>query len=76
MPDRSDSLEIRLNSDQLRALDAWRVKHRETAATREDAVRHLVQAALSHELQLSLAAGHRPVDEGLRPDQLSSENDD
>jgi len=76
MPDRSDPIEIRLSFDQLAALDAWRVKHRETAATREDAVRHLVQAAFSHELQRSLTAGNRPIDEGLRPDQLTSENDD
>ena len=76
MPDRSDPIEIRLSFDQLRALDAWRMKHRESAATREDAVRHLVQKALSHELQLSLSAGNRPIDEGLRPDQLTSENDD
>jgi hypothetical protein len=75
MPDRSDAIEIRLSSDQLRALDAWRVKHREQAVSREDAIRHLLQAALSRDLQQPVSAGDHPVDEGLRPDQLTSEND-
>jgi len=76
MPDRSDAIEIRLSSDQLRALDAWRVKHREKEVSREDAIRQLVQAALSRDLQQPVSAGNYPVDEGLRPDQLTSENDD
>jgi hypothetical protein len=75
LQDRSDVIEVRLSQDQLRALDAWRVQHRE-AVTREDAVRQLVHAALSRELQQAIAKGDGRVDEGLRPEQLNSENDD
>jgi metal-responsive CopG/Arc/MetJ family transcriptional regulator len=74
LQDKSEIIEVRLSQDQLRALDAWRAQHRE-AVTREDAIRQLVHSALSRDLQRMIASGDRPVDEGLRPEELNSEND-
>ncbi|MBM6593232.1 hypothetical protein [Microvirga pudoricolor] len=71
--DRSDVIEVRLGPEQLRALDSWRVRHRE-AATREDAIRQIVHSVLSQDLGQGAVRGQ--VDEGLRPEQLTSENDD
>jgi hypothetical protein len=73
-PDLSP-IEIHLTGDQLKALDAWRAKHRDLAANREDAIKHLVQSALSLEIQQEAARRSTVVDEGLRPEQLTSEND-
>jgi metal-responsive CopG/Arc/MetJ family transcriptional regulator len=74
LQDESEVIEVRLSQDQLRALDAWRVQHR-GAATRADAIRQLVHSALSRDLQQTIARGDEPADEGLRPEQLNSEND-
>jgi len=65
-------VEVRLTPEEVRDLDAWIAAHRSHAPVRADAIRTLVKAAIGGRA----AAGRiGPPDEGLRPEQLTCEND-
>ena len=71
-----ESVVVHLPTGELDALDAWLARQNDPDLTRAEAIRHLVTAALSHDLERRIAQRSIHVDEGLRPEQLTSENDD
>ena len=66
------TVEVRLTPEEVRDLDAWIAAHRSHAPVRADAIKSIVRAAIRGR---PIASLDRPRDEGLRPDQLTSEND-
>lgn len=65
-------VEVRLTREEVRDLDAWIAAHRAHAPLRADAIKSLMKAAI-RERGITTRTG--PPDEGLRPDQLTCEND-
>jgi len=66
------TVEIRFTSEEVRDLDAWIAAHRSHAPVRADAIKSIVKAAIRGRPVAPLGL---PRDEGLRPEQLTSEND-
>ena len=65
-------VEVRLTPEEVRDLDAWIAAHRSHAPRRADAIKSLMRSAIKRR---EAADRKGPPDEGLRPDQLTSEND-
>ena len=65
-------VEVRLTHEEVRDLDAWIAAHRSHTPRRADAIKSLMRAAMRGR---ETANRQGPPDEGLRPDQLTCEND-
>jgi hypothetical protein len=72
--DGSTSVRVRFTAEELRDLDAWSVIHGGPGATRASTVKRLVERAIAIDNQWEIAKSS-VADEGLRPDELTSEND-
>lgn len=72
--DGTTMVRVRFNADEMRDLDAWTAIHGETGASRSTTVRLLVSRAIAIDNQWEIAKS-RVFDEGLRPNELTSEND-
>ncbi len=66
------TVEVRLTHDEVRDLDAWIAAHRAHAPVRAEAIKSLMKAAIRAR---GIASRTGPPDEGLRPEQLTCEND-
>ncbi len=66
------TVEVRLTPEEVRELDAWIAAHRSHAPLRAEAIKTIMKAAIRGRLVASLDG---PPDEGLKPYQLTSEND-
>jgi hypothetical protein len=65
-------VEVRLTPEEVRDLDAWIAAQTSLAPVRADAIKSLMKAAIEGR---AMASRKGPPDEGLRPDQLTCEND-
>lgn len=65
---KPDRLELRLDPLFLQSIDDWMRRH-PAVQSRSSAIRQLAEIGLDRE------AGHDGRDEGLRPEELNSEND-
>ena len=73
-PGDAATIEIRLTPEELRDLQAWIAAHRGRRPPLEDAMKTLMKAGLDASWNWRNARGG-PPDEGLRPEQLTCEND-
>ena len=72
--DGAATVEIRLTPGELRDVQAWIAAHWPRRPALEDAVKMLVKAGLDASWRGRNTRGG-PPDEGLRPEQLTCEND-
>jgi hypothetical protein len=66
------TVEVHLTPEEVSDLDAWIAAHRSHAPVRAEAIKSIMKAAIRGR---ATARGNRPPDEGLRPEQLTCEND-
>ena len=66
------TVEVRLTLEEVRDLDAWMAAHRSHAPVRAEAIKGIMKAAIRGR---ATTRGNGPPDEGLRPEQLTCEND-
>ena len=69
------SVELRLTPEEVRQLDAWIAAHRAERIDRAGAIKKLMMAGLDRSWPWRAERGAGVRDEGLRPDQLTCEND-
>ena len=65
-------VEVRLSPEEVRDLDAWIAANRWHAPVRAEAIKSLMWAAIR---ERGVARRTGPPDEGLRPEELTCEND-
>lgn len=65
---KPDRLELRLDPLFMQSVDDWMRRHPEVQS-RSSAIRHLAEIGLDQDIPVA------QPDEGLRPDQLNTEND-
>jgi hypothetical protein len=71
---RDAAVEVRFSNDEAAELDAW-IEEFGEGVKRPDAVKILVRRAIEIDRDWSRAKGSAIRDEGLRPQELTSEND-
>jgi hypothetical protein len=71
---RDAALEIRLSADEVAELDAW-IAEQNDGMTRVDAIKLLAQRAIEIDRAWEDAKRAALPDEGLRPDELTADND-
>ncbi|HEX2134752.1 MAG TPA: hypothetical protein VHG30_02445 [Microvirga sp.] len=69
------NVELRLTPEELRQLDAWIAAHRAERIDRAGAIKKLMMAGLDRTWPWRTERSGAVRDEGLRPDQLTCEND-
>ena len=74
--EQAAAVEVRFSPEEVRELDAWIAAKGSDPATRPDAVRQLVRHALAVHREWDRAKAYAVRDEGLRPEELTAENDD
>jgi len=78
MPDndlkRDAAVEVRLSPEEAAELDDWITEHGD-GSTRPDAIKVLVKRAIEIDRDWARAKRNVVPDEGLRPQELTSEND-
>ena len=73
--ERDDTIiEVRLTPEELRDLQSWIAAHRARRPRPEEAIKTLMKAGLDASWRWRNARSG-PPDEGLRPEQLTCEND-
>jgi len=71
---RDAAVEIRLSAEEAAELDAW-IAEQNDGMTRVDAIKLLVQRAIEIDRAWEDAKRAALPDEGMRPDELTADND-
>jgi len=71
---RDAAVEIRLSADEVAELDAW-IAEQNDGMTRVDAIKLLMQRAIEIDRAWEDAKRAALPDEGMRPDELTADND-